>query len=687
VNYKLFLIFVLVFSTCILLYTEQDVKAASELVERIILKILGFRIDLTLSTDKDSYCPPDVINVTVKIENKGGRNATGELNVRILDPDGIVVHSQTWANMEILVDELPEYFNSYYTVQNTDKPGLYTVESNFTYQGGVSYSTKEIRIKIGIGELRVYPREIRDIMRPGESKNFILTLGLQNPCRDTIASLNKSIGDVGDWVSFLGDDVFLSVTEQPNTTIFTITVNNTPMGTYYGTIYVNADDDKTQIPINLIINVTTIDFSLNVSVPPERKRICQGEGVYADLNITKYQPRNNTVNISMNYQILNPSNLLMDEDNETLGINDTPLYVKSPILIVPSNTELGYYTFLAILEYNSTFTQGYDIFEVISCIQPPELPPGVGPGAPAMPLPPVTPKYALLLNLSTDILTVLTGNRTSFIAYVKNMGTDTVKSVKISISGISLGWVNIIPISSDINSESTEEYLVMINVPDNAKTGVYELKIKAVDKVESETQILTLIIGKNPKEIADLMLTELKIARSSSKGALLVKDCIDLTTVQTFFNDAELAYNKGVQEYEKGDYVKAINWFEYAIPIHKKIVSRVDIVIEAEIKASYSSKFVIPPMFNAKKQFDEAESYLYQKKYEKICDPIIEIRNFIMIGLIFWPSILIFLIIVIIILVVFYRRKKRRESEKIIERVRERLAEKPPEAPKVDIKG
>ena len=687
-NYKLFLMFVLVFSTCILLYVERDAIATSELLERILLKIVGFRIDSTLSTDKDSYCPPEVVNVTVKIENKGGRNATGELVVKIINlDDGTVIHSQTWSNVESLVGEPPKYYNSYYTVQNTNKPGLYTVESNFTYQEGVSYSSKEIRIKVGVGDLRVYPREIRETIPSGKSKNVTLTLGLEHACKDTILFLNKSVGDAGDWVSFSENNIFLSSFGTQNITDVIITVNITPAGTYYGTIFANADDGKTQIPIDLIINVTAIDFSLNVSVPSERKKICQGEGVYADLNITKYQPKNATVNISVTYQVRNPSNLILDEDNETLEINDTPLLVKSPILFIPSNAELGYYTFLAILEYNSTFTQGYDIFEVISCITPPQPPIGVGPGAPALILPPVKPNYALSLNLSTDILTVMTGNRTSFIAYVKNIGTDKVGSVKISISGISLGWISIIPISSDITPGSVEEYLVMINVPDNAKTGVYELKVKAVDKVESEIQILTLIIGKNPKEIADLMLIELKIARSSSKEALLVKDCIDLTTVLTFFNDAELAYNKGMEEYEKGDYGKAINWFEYAIPIHKKIISRVDIVIETEIKTSNSSRFIIPPILDAKKQFDMAESYFYQKKYEKICDPIIKIRNFIMIGLIFWPGILIFLIIVIIILVVLYRRKKRRESEKIMERVRERLSETPSEVPKQGVKG
>lgn len=666
-KYKLLFLLILVF---VFLFTQKNVKAESEIIDKIKLKIAILEVDVSVDIDRLEYCPPEVVNITNTIENTGSLNTTGNLTVRIIFTDtGQVVYTETTNDIEVLVGETV-YVNTYYTVSEINNPGMYTVESNFTYNGKSSFDSNQFRIKIGVGTPRVYPRTIEDTIPPGRSRDWTIMIGLEYACRNSTAFLNTSIGDAGDWVTFFEDEVFLSTTET-NTTVATITVNQTPVGTYYGTIYVNIEEY--QIPIDLIINVTGIDFEINVTVPPERKEVCPGEGVYAELNITKYLP-NETVNVSVTYQIIDYDNNVLDQDNETIEINETPIIKDSPILIVPNSANPAIYMFLVTLEFNSSIIQQYDVFEVISCIITTTQPPGPGPGAPVRPPPIVQPVYAIELNLSTDILSVFTGNRTSFLAYVTNIGTAEVKSIRISIDGIPDDWISVIPDYSNLKPGETKEYLIIIDVPEGAEVGTYELRIKAVNTVESETRTVVLIIGRNLKEIADLLLQELDKSRAAANRSLIVEDCIDVTIVKTFYYDAHLALEKGLEEYKKGDYGRAINWFEYAIPVNKKVVYSVDISIEMEIEASNNSKSIIPPIFDPEEQFLLAENYLDEKVYEKLCDPIEEIRKYILIGLIFWPALIILFIILIILIVIFYRRKRRRERSKILERVKERLA-------------
>jgi len=647
----------------------------TELVEQIKVKIATLEVNLAVRTDKElpyGYCPPEEVNITNKLENVGDLNTTGNLTTKIFDPDGTEKYSRTWTDIEILVGET-QYYNAYYTVQETDKDGIYTVESNFSYDRKFSYSERNFKVKIGIGTPIISPRRIEETIAPSKYKNKTLALWLVDACKDATAILNTSIGDAGDWVTFSDDIVFLPVIGDINNSIATITVpSNTPEGTYYGTIFMYPDG-KEPLTIDLIINVSLIDFFVNVSIPPERKEVCPGEGVYAGVNITKYYP-NETVNITVIYQILDPLGMVLDEENETLEINETPLLINTPILIVPITAIPNFYTFLVTVNYNLTFVQDSDMFEVLSCIPPPPppTPPGPGPGpTPGPPAPP--PAQAITLNLSTDLLTVFLGNRTSFIAYVENIGTGIVKSIKITVEGIPSDWISIFPLTSDINPGSAEEYLIIINVPKDAEIGVYDLEVQAVDSVESEIRTLTLIIGRNPKEIADLLLAELDRARADANKTLAVEDCIDITLIKTYYHEAEFAREEGLEEYKKENYARAINWFEHAIPVHKKVVYEVDITLEIEIETSNVSKIVVPPVFNAEEQLLLAGSYLNEKNYLEICDPIVKIRNFIMIGLVFWPAIIIFFVILFIFFIIFYRRSRRREREKTLERVRKRL--------------
>ena len=280
---------------------------------------------------------------------------------------------------------------------------------------------------------------------------------------------------------------------------------------------------------------------------------------------------------------------------------------------------------------------------------------------------------ALNLRLSKTVLTVITGNRTSFIAFVNNIGTDTVESVNILIDGIPLNWVETTPSMTDITPKQTKEYLVMIKVSNDSETGIYELNVKAADKVESNTEILTLIIGRDPKEIADLLITEMNSARSLANQSLLVEECIDISLIKSMYHDAEIARENGLSEYQAENYVSAINWFEYAITKHEQVISGIKISVRSEIFAVEKSSIFKPPGINIEDQLNQVQNFLNENRHEKICDNLTNCRNLIMYGFIFWPLLVVIPLILIILLIINYRKHRQIERDKKIAEIKERL--------------
>jgi len=152
---------------------------------------------------------------------------------------------------------------------------------------------------------------------------------------------------------------------------------------------------------------------------------------------------------------------------------------------------------------------------------------------------------------------------------------------------------------------------------------------------------------------------------------------LDITLIKTIFDDAETAYDKALEEYTNGNYEKSVNWLEYAIPIYEKVVDRIDITLEMEVKTSRTSIYLIPTLLNPEKLFDLAVQYLKDKNYAEICEPITGIRRLVMMSLIFWPGIIILIIVLVIVAFIVYRKKIKQARILTLERIRKRLEKIP----------
>jgi len=609
----------------------------------------------------------DPITFNALFENIGNLNITErvEIHVKNSSLDTIASYYDDSHNLTPLEDRN-------FSATWTPTKGTYWVIANASYNSTLENKTAEenhsfeVTAREGIGTLQRIPGKITKIIQPGRSKIYPseIQLRLDDACNGTTAILQKTQGSPGDWVSFSQDKVYLNPDGTVNSTDVNITVPfNATEGVYdNGTIFVYADSQVEEIKLN--ITVAMIELVLNVTVQEEK--VCQGGSVNANINITKIYPPED-VNVTMTYQITDSNQTTYAEKKDDISLGNESVQ-KLSTLTVPSSAKEGYYMFLVTLDYNSTLTQTYDTFEVISCPTA-TTSPGAGPGAGAeAPKPSKAGVRAISLNLSADTLTVITGNRTSFIASVKNIGTESVKSIKITIEGIPSEWIRIFPTTTDLDTGEVEDYLVVINIPINATPGIYKLKVKATDDIESNIVILTLVIGRDPKEVAELLMKELEGIRIESKKSLLIEDCIDVTVIKIFYQDAESAFEKGVKEYENKNYEGAVNWFEYALPIEKKVVDKVDITLELEIETLNASKpislFIIPSFYRPEEKIQLAGIYLQEKNYEKICDPILEIKRLVFIGLVFWLVVMISFIILVIIIVTLSKRKRKEEFYK-----------------------
>jgi len=300
-----------------------------------------FKVDLTIFIDDqlcpstpEAYCLGETLNISNKLENVGSINLTGNLSTEILNPDNQLINQTDWFDINLSTGET-KYLNTSYTVREEDDIGIYSIMSNYTYDGNYSFESCGFWVFKGIGTLWTSENELLFFIPPGKSvvSDPPLSFRLLYACDYTTAKMNKSSDVPGDWTSFSLEEMLLLPGEY-NSTVVNVTVPmDTELGEYYGWIYANADGQ--QVPINLTVVVTIIDFYVKTRIPGDIKQngVCQGKNVYAEVNITKLSPAGQ-VDINMTYQLLHEGNVIT-ETEESLTLNDTfNSMIRVPILTV-----------------------------------------------------------------------------------------------------------------------------------------------------------------------------------------------------------------------------------------------------------------------------------------------------------------------------------------------------------------
>ena len=652
----LFLVVVFLFSVPISFSQSQDQTVMNTSVK------LAPNIFVSVYTDKSSYCPPEIVNITTKLENRGNLATTGNLTTMIYDPYWHEFMNGSWGSILLNPTDI-KYFNLSHTVTEGDTAGVYTVESNFTYNGEYKYSETTFRIKQGIGTLVASPSKIEETALPGDTIVKKIYFWLVYPCHGTYVYFNATPGPPGSWVIFSENPIWLPI-KSWNMTVVYIYVDlppNTTAGDYTGYIHAYAENQDVVIPLIIHVQPAPI-FDVVTEVLPQYKEVCIGSDVTAKVTITKVFPPE-TVDVNMTYKI-ESNTTVYDMKQETIAI--TTSTERYPTLHVPSIISEGYYTFSATLEYQNTSVYSSDIFLAKYC--PVYVPPsGYAPPPPIKP----PPTFPLILTLSNYRLNAIIGNTTGFVAHVKNIGEKTARAVRLEISGVPIEWISLAPYRSNILINETKDYVVTINVPDDAKEGIYYLNVKATDEYRSEEKTVALIVAKDLKSLAELLFQQLEKTRSVANRTLFLS-CLDIKDIIKAFNDAESVREMGIQEYNKGNYKNAINFYDYALSSYEKIIQEADTLMSLEIEKP--KPFIFSPFIESYlEDYTRLQACVDGKNYKDFCKYRDDIQR-----LSFYSTVTVILLVLIIatsviILILAYRRRKEFYIAITLRRIRERL--------------
>jgi len=673
---------IILLSLALIYYFRVEITGFVSDATSVMLKVVGTEVELTIFTFQTSFCPGEQAVISNIIKNTGKFDVSGNLTTSVFNPSGYEVLSESWNDVDLAVGETKNFESSLDFLEGNET-GLYAIQSSFSYEDHASRiqtsnASRIIRFKEGIGILTGSPSYIEKAIRNGESDTETIHLWLRDACDDVTTTVSvrpdDSKWDAGDWISILPTNVFLTPYIL-NTTLLTISVpRDSEIGDYSSLIDITAGNQKISIPVIIHNQEDEEDeeegnFSIVLQLPGE---VCLGHGVSAMINISETNITE-VVNINMTYQILDPDSVIVDNSTETIPVNTSIL--RTPSLIVPLSSPEGYYTFVVSLQYKSITEQMSGIFRVIDCEEPePVSVGGGGGGGPAAKGPGLN--YSMSIDVSTAIISTIAGNKETLLVTINNTGNVDLKSVRLSVEGIPSTWIKIVPNEVNIPYLKSQEYLIVLNVPKNAATGSYEIKIKAVNnKVESETKIVKLIVGKTLEELANLLLEEMEERRSIASRAILTKECLDLSEIIPIFNEGEKSRENGLNDYRSKNYQKAVDWFEHAINSYNRVIDQVDVKIQTKIDLLENEKLGIFPIIGLKKELDKLENYYLNRNYERICEPILEILRLKKLSLILWLLLLILIAVCVIILLIIRGRIKRRKRKEVMGKIRERLGE------------
>jgi hypothetical protein len=669
VSVKLVMLLFAAFVMAILLERGCDAVSETFLNTSVALKENVF---ISVSADSPAYCEPDNVTITTTLENRGNSGATGNLSVKTFDSYGNEIYKNV-SQATIGAGESKLFYDGY-VIDPSYNAGMYTVRSNFSYPGVYRYADTSFRVKKGIGTLSSSPIILERYMKPGDTYSTNLFVWLFYPCIGADVTFNTSLGSPGNWTTLSQNTVSIPSSGEAQQTTLTISVpSDAVTGTYTGTLYATALGQ--QRVLNMIIHVnSSAIFDLSVSIPTSRKEVCQGDNIYATVTATKFYPLGPS-DINMSYWSTNSSGSRMDMKNETVAI-DTTLQ-RTPNLFVSSFAEPGYYTFYAQLMYNEVRVTSSDLFLVKYCPPTPPVQPspsvGGGVGGPGVPITMETRK--LLLTLSANMLVTVTGNTTGFDATVENLGT-TNETVELTVDGVPSSWVTKIPEKAIIDAGSSQKYTVLIS-PSGDSQGIYYLNVTAFDSTKSNTETIMLIVGKNWRSAADMVMDSMESFRTNSKSILSLS-CLDIADFIGMYQSAESIRQMGIDEYSSANYEKAIALFEYAISIYDKSVTQADALLNLKYKAMTSFVF---PIFKNEMDLNVnlIGGYVDQKNYKEFCISYERLSQLSTYSKIVAALSVAGIICLVAVLAYFISResKKRREVRKdeTLERIRERLKE------------
>lgn len=645
----------------------NSVQAASSVMNSSVGLFPNILIDVKSSSS--SYCPGDIINITSNVTNIGNNQTTFKLEQKIFDQYSAVYTNYTWFDQQILPMQQSFYYLTK-LVEDSDTAGMYAVITNLTYPLNSTIYETNFRIKQKYGTLVSSPSFIEKTVFPGDFTVEDLYLWLLFPCYGANVVLNVT-GEVADWVYFSTNPVYLSP-ETWNYTRIGVFIDlpwNTIPRDYTGYIIAEIQDEVTMyIPVTIHVQTTAI-FDVQTEVISQNKEVCQGSDVTARVNLLKVFPPE-PIDVNMTYIIEYAGNRYV-ERRETIAVLDT--LEKFVTLRLPAQSPEGIYTFYSILDTSTANwavnISSSDTFNVISCQQPPQFSGGTPGGGQSFPL---EEKKEISLNVSRYKITGILGNISSFMATVKNNGSQEITNIKLEVDGLPLEWITVSPYKIDkLGRGQSADFVIFLKTPLDAKTGIYPFSVKARNSVESNKENLLFLLSQDEKNLTELLYQESEKYRQNANRTLGM-DCIDSKELKAKFQEAEKIREFAIDAMIKGEYKKSQEFFIKLISDYESINLKANVLMKERVLSLNAIK-IFPFASSITHAQNMAEVNIKESQYEYFCDNVSKIVKYNSYSL----AEIIFLLIGLILLAWFgysrYKKMKEKRFEEKLKDIKQRL--------------
>ncbi|MFH8080600.1 MAG: NEW3 domain-containing protein [Candidatus Aenigmatarchaeota archaeon] len=617
-----------------------------------------------------AYCPNETINITSEVNNVGNLPTLFNLSKTILNQYLEIYDNVSWNDQPINPLEKRVYY-FLREVKDSDIAGMYHVIIDLNYSGMTIRNQTSFRIKQSYGTLVSSPSFIEETVFPGDFINKDLYLWLMFACNGVTVTLNKS-GEIKDWIYFSQNPVYLSP-ETWNYTRVLIFIDlpwNTLPGDYEGNIaaYIN-NEVVLNIPVKIHVQTSAI-FDVQTEVLPQYKESCKGGEVKAKINVLKMFPPG-MMDVNLTYIVQQGSNAYAQK-KETIAVVDNLEKIVS--LNLP-NADSGLYTFHTILDVTSenwkVNISSYDTFNLIECKQPAQ-PISGGETFPQMKI----EIKKLEIKANKYKIGGVVGNISSFEVKVKNTGEKELSSIKLKVDGVPNEWIYITPYKIDkLKVGEEKSFLVFIKPSLNAKEGVYQVNVKAVNEVESNEERLIFWLSTDERNLTLMLYEKAKMLKKNSSEILLL-NCLDISSLKMQMDEANNIFALAEEYMKKEDYKKSQELFLKVIEDYEILMEKANILMKGRY---YKVKiFALPPFMKAVRDAKESvEVSIEMKDYKNFCPKINILIKYVSLSLLELFIMIIILLLAIYLAYVAYKKQKERKVEERLKEIKERLGGTP----------
>jgi transcriptional regulator len=239
--------------------------------------------------------------------------------------------------------------------------------------------------------------------------------------------------------------------------------------------------------------------------------------------------------------------------------------------------------------------------------------------------------------------------------------------VKLEIKGIPPEWISISPYKIDRLAPGEEkEFLVFIKPPPAAKEGVYQIKVKAKDAVESNEETALFLLSKDERGLVSMLYEQAMKAKEKAEQTLSLS-CLDISEIKTLVTEGNKLIQLGKEFMDREEYKKSQEVLLEAIKNYESVIEKANILMQ--VRYEKIRPFVLPPFINsfknAKLRLDNAYS---EKNYPEFCQSLSNTTKYIAYSI---AEVTIFSILLILLAVYAYYEYKKYKERKVEERLKE----------------